>query len=142
MNREAIFIALFDRLTGLKTAGAVATCDRRVKLIGDMGPGELPALYLAGDKSSYEQTEGAPPIRTLGALVYLYAANPDRHVSAGVVLNGLLDALEAAIAPDWSGAQTLGGLVSHCWIEGAVEVFEGALGERAAAIVPIKMLVP
>jgi hypothetical protein len=142
MSREACFTALFNLLSALKTSGAVATCDRRVKLIGDVGNAELPAIYLAGDKGSYEQDQGMPPKRTLGALIYVYAANPDRHTSAGIVLNGLLDGIEAALAPDWTGVQTLGGLVAHCWIEGSVEVFEGAQGERAAAIVPVKMLMP
>jgi hypothetical protein len=41
-----------------------------------------------------------------------------------------------------SGVQTLGGLVSHCWIEGEIEQFPGVLDGIAKAIVPVKILVP
>jgi hypothetical protein len=61
------------------------------------------------------------------------------------VLNPLLDAIAAALAPTGAdlvaGAQTLGGLVKHCWISGAIETDEGALGGQAVAIVPVEILV-
>jgi hypothetical protein len=142
MSREECFVALFGLLSGLQAAGTVKVCDRRVRLLEEMAPAELPALFLAGDGGQVEQEQGSGPVRTLGARVYLYAANPDRHVTAGTVLNTLVDAVEAALDPGWQGVQTLGGAVAHCWIEGDVEVFEGPQGERAAAIVPVKILMP
>lgn len=142
MSREDCFVALFTLLSGMKTAGTIVTCDRRIRLLQDMDPAELPALFLGGDDGVVEQQRGAGPVRTLGALIYLYTANPDRHVTAGTLLNSLLDAVDAALAPGWQGVQTLGGAVDHCWIEGDVKVFEGAQGERAAAIVPVKILMP
>ena len=38
--------------------------------------------------------------------------------------------------------QTLGGLVSDCWISGKIETDEGALGGQAVAIIPIEMIWP
>lgn len=141
--RETYYAALFTLLSTLKTNATVTTCDRRVRLIEEMQPAELPALFMAVGKQRTVQSKNQEPKRWLGATVFLYAANPDQHTSADVALNGLLDALEAVIVPsDAFVTQTLGGLVHSCWIEGETEVFPGPYGERAAAIVPIEMLIP
>jgi hypothetical protein len=74
--------------------------------------------------------------------LYLYAQAPDELTSPATVLNPLLDAVEAALAPDPVGhVQTLGGLVSHCWIAGRIQTDEGVLGGQAVAIVPVEILV-
>ena len=143
MSREAAYGALFALLQGLKTAGTVKACDRRVRLLDEMAASELPALFMAVDNQQTAQTQGFPARRTLGAKVYLYAANPDRHTAAGIVLNGLIDAVDQALLPQaLEPTQSLGGIVAHAWIDGPIEVFEGPLGERAAAVVTIHMLVP
>ena len=143
MSRDAFYVALFSLLQGLKTAGNVKTCDRRVRFLEEMAASELPALFMAVDHQQTVQQKGLPPKRTLAAKVFLYAANPDRHTAAGIALNGLIDAVEAALAPaPPADAQTLGGLASHAWIDGPIQVFEGPMGERAAAILTIHMLVP
>jgi len=56
----------------------------------------------------------------------------------------LMDAIEAALVIDdrSNDACTLGGIVSHCFIDGAVEIFEGNLGDQLVAIVPITVVVP
>lgn len=143
MTRETYYTALFALLQGAQTAGAVNVCDRRVRFLEEMGAADLPALFMAVDHQQTAQQRGLPPRHTLGAKIYLYAANPDRHTAAGIALNGLIDTVEALIAPPaGSGVQTLGGLVSHAWLEGPIEVFEAPLGERAAAILTVQMLVP
>src|SRR6185437_2532647 len=97
--------------------------------------------YLAVDHSPVVQSKKSPPQYTFGALVFLYALEPDRHTSADMALNGLVDAVDAALTPPaYAETQTLGGLVQHCWIEGAIENYAGKDGVRAAAIVPVKML--
>ena len=141
--RETYYGALFALLQSLQTGSTVQTCDRRVRFLHEMGAAELPALFMAVDRQQLIQRRGQPARHQLGARLFVYAANPDRHTAAGIALNGLLDALEAALAPP-AGAemQTLGGLVSHAWIEGPIEVFEAPQGERSAAIVTVQMLVP
>ena len=57
-------------------------------------------------------------------------------------LNGLLDAVEAALNPFPLEAQTLGGLVTHCWIDGSTDYHPGDLDGQAIAVVPVKVLVP
>ncbi|HVI52915.1 MAG TPA: hypothetical protein VM661_17030 [Candidatus Sulfotelmatobacter sp.] len=143
MSREPVYAALFDLLKNLKTAGTVKLCDRRVRFLEEMGASELPALFMAVSHQQTMALANMPPRRTLQAKLYLYAANPDRHRSAGVVLNGLLDAVEQVLQPP-AGAETLtlGGLVRHAFIDGPIEVFEGAQGERAAAVLTVSMLLP
>ena len=73
---------------------------------------------------------------------YVYGQAPDELTAPATVLNPLLDAIEAALAPPASSnVQTLGGLVCHAWIAGKIETDEGALGGQAVAIVPIEILV-
>lgn len=143
MSRETAYAALFARLQGLKAAGIVKTCDRRVRFLEEMATSELPALFMAVSHQQTAQQAGLPPKRSLSAKLYLYAANPDRHRPAGVILNALLDAVEAALSPP-AGAEflTLDGLVRHAWIDGPIEVFEGPQGERAAAVLTVSMLLP
>ncbi len=142
--RETYATALFERLKTLQDTGAVVVCDRRVRQIDDCNDADLPALFVCGDDEDTAQADGAPPIHTLGAQVYLFAANPDPNTSAEIALNGLIDAVEQALAPDsWAtGTCTLGGLVQHCRIEGKSRKYVSVLGTRAAAILPLKMLVP
>lgn len=143
MSREAAYQGLFNLLSTLQTAGTVKIVDRRVQLLETMQPAQLPALFMAVGGQKVATKEKMPAARTFDATVFLYVANPDPKTSADIALNNLLDALEAVLAPlPAQEKQTLGGVVSHCWIEGAIEVFSGPLGQRAAAIVPVKMLVP
>jgi len=58
----------------------------------------------------------------------------------GLRLNTILDALEAALNPANGARQTLGGLVSHCRIEGAVLKDPGDLDGDGLLWVPIKIL--
>lgn len=74
--------------------------------------------------------------------VYIYVKTDGESPSS--LLNPLLDAVEQALQPqhpDINQWQTLGGLATHCWIEGTIETDEGTLGDQAVAIIPINILV-
>lgn len=143
MSRETYYVALFTLLQGLATDSVVKLCDRRLRFLEDVGSAELPALFMAVDHQQVTQVRGLPPRRVLGAKLFLYAANPNRHTSAGIALNGLIDAVEQILSPaPGTDTQTLGGIVSHAWISGTIEIFDGPQGERAASIVPVQMLIP
>lgn len=138
--RETYYAPLFALLQG---AANFKTAERRVRHLETMDDGELPALFMAVGHQPVERDTKAWPKRKLLATVFLYCANPDAHISADIALNALLDAVEAALEPaPGQEMQTLGNLVSHCWIKGEVEVFAGWDGVRAAAIVPIEIMVP
>jgi len=143
MSREVAYSALFTLLQSLQTNGAFKTCSRRVKLIDDMNNAELPALFMGTSDQHIEQRMGSPAKRTYTAQVFLYVANPNKHTAAGIQLNGLIDAVEAALAPSvMARVQTLGGVVAHAWLDGKQEVYELPQSERAAAILNISLLVP
>lgn len=140
MNREAIYGALF----GLAArAAAFRTTGRRLRHWSDVGPAEQPALFMVQKRETATRQRGQPAKWVLHVDLFVYAHAPDELTSPATILNPLLDAVEAAIAPDnaASNLQTLGGLVQHAWIAGAIETDEGVLGGQAVAIVPVELLV-
>lgn len=142
-TRETYYAALFAALGDVTFAPLLNTISRRAQVLTGMNPAELPALFMVVGKEDMKQRRGLPPVHILTADILLYAANPDRHTAADIALNGMVDTLEAALAPDpVTNVFTLGGAVSHCWLDGVIEKFSAPLGERAAAIATISMLVP
>ena len=139
-DRESVYRALFERLAG--TSGVIRA-SRRLRHWSDVPPIDQPALFQVQKRETPQQDEGLPTRWRLAVDVYLYAhAGADGDAVPAATLNALIDAIEAALAPEpSSGAQTLDGRVAHCWIAGAIQTDEGALGAQAVAIVPIEILV-
>ena len=141
INREPIYAALF----GLVEAAAdFAVADRRLRHWSDIAPAEQPALFMA-QKSELAKINalGAPTVWTLAVDLYVYAHSSDPYLAPATVLNPLLDAVEAALAPSaTTGVQDLGlpAQVRHAYISGKIETDEGVLGDQAVAIVPIEIL--
>lgn len=140
MKRETIYKALFARLEAID---GIQTCSRILQHWDDVSPNMQPAIYMAQDTQLAEQVTGFPTKYLLGAKVWIYAHRDTGEVVPSAQVNNILDALDEALkpAPSPTNKQTLGGLVEHCWISGAIETDEGTLGNQAVAIVPIQMLV-
>ena len=142
MTREPIYAALFARLA---SAAPFVTASRRLRHWDEVGPTEQPALFQVQKRETAKEAEGSPTVWRAEVDLYLYCQAPDDETAPAIVLNPLVDAIEAALVPSGadlaSGTQSLGGLVKHCWIAGAIETDEGALGGQAVAIVPIEILV-
>jgi len=135
-DREAAYSALFSRLSGIP---GVSTAERRLRHWSDVQPAEMPYLALAVAGQIAEPVKRLPTKWNLGADLYLYVQSDSSP--PGPILNALLDKIDAALAPDvGQDTQTLGGIVSHAWIEGQVQTDEGTLGSIAVAVVPIRML--
>jgi len=142
MIRETYYIALFSLLTKLKPA-SFTTVSRKLVLPQNMNAADFDALFMVAHDQPIVPARGQPSRHTLGAQLFIHVASPDASISADTILNGKIDAVENALNPlPGMPAQTLGGLVEHCWIEGTVEVFAGANSQIAAAIIPVKILVP
>ncbi|MGH6980094.1 MAG: hypothetical protein ACREFC_02705 [Stellaceae bacterium] len=144
MNREPIYQALFALLAG---ASGFATASRRLRHWSDVAAAEQPALFLAQKSETAEQRRGLPTKWICDVDAYVYCHAPDDATAATTVLNPLLDAIEAALAPGAgadlaANAQTLTGLAYQAWINGKIETDEGTLGGQAVAIVPIRITVP
>jgi hypothetical protein len=139
--REPIYAALWSLAS---TAGGFATASRRLRHWTDVGPAEQPALFMS-EKGSTAKVKalGAPIMWTLYATLHLYAHSSDPYQAPAEIMNPLLDAIEAALAPvPATGIQDLGmpEMVQHAYIAGKIETDEGALGDQAIAIVPVEIL--
>lgn len=138
ISRETYYAPLWALV---QAAATFKTASRRVRLLQDMEDSELPAVFLSVDHQPTEPSINAPAKYKLGAKAYLYCANPDQETAADIALNGLIDALEAVLAPaPGYGSQNLGrDDVQGAWISGTVEIYPAPNGARAAAIVPIEI---
>lgn len=142
MNRELIFVALFDLL---KNIDGIVTAERRLRHWNDVPAIEQPYLCLAQGGQNIDPAnpaKGIPTKRTMHADIYVYARTDGEQVPSSV-LNPIVDAIEQALEPpypDIEKNQTLGGLVTHCWIEGEIDTDEGTLGDQAVAVIPVVIL--
>ena len=117
---------------------------RRLRHWSDVAPAEQPALFMAqkSEQASVRKL-GAPTVWTLAVDLYVYTHSSDPYLAPATVLNPLLDAVEAALAPSAAtGVQDLGlpSQVQHAYISGKIETDEGVLGDHAVAIVPPEIL--
>lgn len=142
MNREAIITALFNLVS---SSASFATTSRRLRLWSNVSSSEKPALFLVERGDNYiRASEAVPEAVTLQLEIYIYTeAGKDQSIVPASVLNPLIDAVDTALAPNpLTGLQTLGGVVSHCWIEGKILKDAGDLDGDGVAVIPVKILVP
>ena len=139
--RELIYAALWEFAAG---AASFASANRRLRHWADVAPAEQPALFMSEKGgAAVMKALGAPIVWTLYADFYVYVHSSDPYLAPAMLLNPLLDALEAALAPSpATGIQNLGlpAMVQHAYIAGKVETDEGVLGDQAIAIVPVEVL--
>jgi hypothetical protein len=146
VNRETILTALFALVS---TLPGLITKSRRPLHWSAVPREQQPALFMgAGDQDPTNDPSGVPVVWTLKAQIYLYVQSPDPSVPPSIVLNGYLDQLEKMVGPQanpgpWGQGfqQTLGGLVKHVWIDGAITTSGDLLGDQGIAIIPLSILV-
>lgn len=141
-TREQVAVALFALLSAVP---GVNSSSRRPALWDDSGA--KPALYMGNPEENYLYPNGTatPPIITLDFDLFIYIdAGMDPNTTPDTQLNTLLDALETALAgPAINNYfQTLGGIVNHAWIEGAVRRVPGYLDGQGMVLLTIRVLVP
>ena len=108
----------------------------------NLQPTQQPALFQLQKREIAEQIKGLPTKWRLEVELYIYCKTTDKSMSGAMILNPLIDAVQSALAFDKiTGTQTLGGLVSHCWINGTIDVYEGAQDTQTVAIVPIEIFI-
>jgi len=125
-------------------------------------PFRQPALFLfdgigyGGGKTQFERRgRGMPPKRVLHRTIVIYAqfpgsgtpSGPDGTVpSGGTIFAPLSEAVEAVFnQPDFDNAAlTLGGLVSHIWIEGESHWLTGEIFPNGQGMMtlPINIVIP
>lgn len=159
--REALFVALFDKLSALVGAdgdGSVFRSASRVLLSWDDCPSSMcPAAFLLADGEVHLARRGLPPMVVVKALVIIYAKNDQgRDGVPSTQLNACISAIEDALQrtpldgpaptaifpqnPDLTFGTTLGGLCYSCSIAQTVDLFDGFQGANAVATIPIELL--
>lgn len=120
---------------------------RRLKLWTDVPAMSRPACFLfEGGQETYSWSEGAVPKRAIEVRLFIYLNAKDPGVTGAALLNGVMDALDAAFALGGAdlatGRNTLGGAVYHCRIDGKALKDPGDLDGDALLIVPVKLILP
>lgn len=143
--REQIYSALFATLQAalLAPAGPFQTVSRRWQDPTQLSPADRPSLYqVQKDELIATSVNGLPLHAKFNVDLVLYTAGDSEPGSIpSTELNTLLDAVETAIRSATPGiAQSLGGKVSHCRIEGKIEIVENVQGSMALAIVPVEIV--
>lgn len=137
-TREQVFAALFAKL---QSVPGLLTVSRRLQAVQDMQPENLPAGFQMQGKQAVAYKGSVPAASDMSATWALYGYSDDPTVAPSTVLNNLVDAACAAIAPPaYTDKQTLGGLVEYAAIDGDIEIFEGVLGDRAVALIPLRII--
>ena len=143
--REQIYSALFSTLQGalLSPAGPFKIVSRRWQDPSQISPADRPALFqVQKDELAATAINGLPVNwKTTVDLVLYTTGDTDPSSVPSTELNSLLDAVESVIRSATPGlAQSLGGKVSHCRIEGRIEIVENVQGAIAMAVVPVEIL--
>lgn len=138
LNRNAIYSALF---TLGCSSSSFKTTGQRLQYWNKTP--EQPALFLRSGDDDYPP-RNTPKERvkvTLNAEFWIYYLAQDPNEAPGIMLDQLITNLEDTLRPGvMCEAQTLGGLVIHCWVEGQIKKDDGALTGQAIAMVPVKIL--
>lgn len=148
-TRKEIMIALFDLL---RTASGVEwkTASRRLRHWSEVDRNARPALFLSengGERMNHpSETLTTREIQPT-IVVYTWAPKDNEALVPADQLNDILEAIETALTPAGRdlalfGRQTLGGLVSHVFINGEIEKDPGDMDEDGILIVPLSVLVP
>jgi hypothetical protein len=144
--RETVIQALLDKLSAsifsspVRGKASFTTFSRRLKHWSDVPRSERPALFLVvHDEDPVYRAENVPAYVKLSGKVFVYLDTSE--VSSTYIpdadINSVLDAIDAALAPSGEARQTLGGLVSHCRVEGTVMRDPGDLDGDGMIVVPI-----
>jgi hypothetical protein len=151
VNREAIWAALFTWLQS-QLGDQFQSMGRKHVAPPELTIADQPALFqVAGKEIHIPQKPPGLPSRLMlrgWLIVYVFDNSPDEDIGqeqllAETTLNNLLQAIDAALVPDnlATGKFTIGGLATHCWLEGDSDLDPGIFGPQAAAILPLNILV-
>ncbi len=138
ISRETIYAALFARVAGAAPFGRAT---RRASVGGVRTLADFPALFMQ-QTGEQRPAGGSSTAWTLSVDLSIGVCVKDPYVAPATVLNPLIDAVEAALAPQATGMQDLGlpMMVQHAYIAGVIQIEEGMWDDQAVAIIPIDIL--
>jgi hypothetical protein len=137
-TREQVYAALFAKL---QSVTGLTTVSRRLQNVQDVQPESFPAAYQLQGQQMAKYQGATPSLLTWKADWLLYVHDADLSSAPSTQLNALIDAASNVLTPaPGFERQTLGGLVEYCAVDGNIQVFEGVLGDRAVAVLPITIV--
>lgn len=143
MSRESITVALKALLA---TATGVAASSRHFDNYDEVAPGDYPYLILLQDRETIDpamqQMGGRPAIHRLQFKVLLYALGDGTEDTVpATALNGMIDAIEAALMPVGAPQRQTLGIANVQWavINGPIEYDGGAYGNYGIAVIPVEV---
>jgi hypothetical protein len=131
--------ALFALVSG---SASFITASRRLRLWTDVPASERPAIFQYERDDTYTLGQQYTQRVEMNVDLYIYTApGNDSGVIPISILNPLVDAVDAALKPSIvTRRQTLGGLVSHCYIDGKIMKDPGDIDGDGIAVIPVKIL--
>lgn len=138
----AKFDPMIDNTSDPIPAGKVRAVSRRLVTYDQCAT--KPAIFISEASEVYANRSENLTYVTIQPILFLYIdTGLDQNTIPATTLNNLLDAIDAALAPDDPTTLkcTLGGLVSHCYVSGEVPKVPGDLDGEGMAVLPINILV-
>ena len=142
-TREQAMIALFNLLT---SAYSFNYTSRRPITASGLATLSMPALLLIDDDEEHVKGKYVTPaIRTLSCAAWIFiSTGQDVSITPATLLNNIIDLIDpvsnGVLKPGPNGRQTLGNLVTDCYIEGKVQKDPGVQGGIGFAHVPMKII--
>lgn len=142
-QRENIYEACFQQIqTTSPSLIQIPLFSRRFKHWDKVDLRFFPACYMQQYEETGDQENNMGLTRwksTVNVWFYFNAINPNNFPDE--TYNNLIDALEVAFKPSpVTGRLTLGGLVTHCWLDGKIYYSDGALDHKAVILAQIHLL--
>lgn len=137
VDTEAAMAALFaltDPLTQFKTKS------RRLQFVEDMQPEALPAVFQNQIQRADEFTLNQMTASVVDLEWYVYAFQADELAPSTPILNPLVDAVLNQLPPV-GPLLRIGGVAMTVSRSGPTHYFEGLLGQRAVARIPLRVRV-
>ena len=146
-TREQVATAIFNLVSA---AYPFVTTSRRLKLWGDVPLEQQPAFYQTqGEAQIYRYSSGTvygSQNRQMKVRLWFYGNAKDPSIIGATLLNNILDAVDAALAPTGGDAQTgknsLGGLVDSCRIANVPLFDAGDIDGQGLLIVDLEVWLP
>lgn len=151
LDREAALEALKALVVAYEATPGVKffrTVGRRLIDFTNVPPESQPACFIhdAGE-STTRTTELGPSKEVLKPEIILYSHCGPDDVPSTVMNRSIAAFLAATVATGrdlalFGGRQTLGGIVSHCYVDGETLKFPGEQDNQNVAILPLRILGP
>lgn len=155
-SREDVLSAFAERVGKLEEFESVS---RRATLdpldLARISFDQPAIVLLEHDEETQQRGRGLPPVLILDVMICVYAriprdaddpSRPDATIPGATIINPLIEVVETIFESDnpLVGACTLGGIVSHAWIEGRTIKVVGDItpNGQCFAGLPARLMLP